>query len=85
LVVFEIFCSPRRCVITGRDGRLCDTHQRTAIAAADGVVHDEPVFDSRDEEDQFMLAMDCTCSATPQSSGPPFPANSPPISQDRRG
>jgi hypothetical protein len=49
LVVFEIFFSPRRCVITGRDGRLCDTHQRTAIATEDSDVHDEPVFDARDE------------------------------------
>jgi hypothetical protein len=48
-VVFEIFFSPRRCVITGRDGRVCDTPQRTALATADSEVHDEPVFDARDE------------------------------------
>jgi hypothetical protein len=73
------------CVITSRDGCVCDTPQRTAIATADSEVHDEPVFDSRDEEDQCMWAMDCTCSAMPQSSGPLFPAHSPPVAQDRRG
>jgi hypothetical protein len=29
---------------------VCDTPQRTTIAAADGEVHDEPAF-SRDAED----------------------------------
>jgi hypothetical protein len=48
-VVFAIGFSPRRGVITSRDGRVCDTLQRTAIATADSEVHDEPVFDSRDE------------------------------------
>jgi hypothetical protein len=28
---------------------VCDTPQRTAIVAADSEVHDEPVFDSRDD------------------------------------
>jgi hypothetical protein len=37
------------CVITSRDGCVCDTPQRTAIATADREVHDEPVFDSRDD------------------------------------
>jgi hypothetical protein len=37
-------------VTAGGDGRVCDTPQRTAIAAADREVHDEPVLDSRDEE-----------------------------------
>jgi hypothetical protein len=32
-------------VLTGRDGRVGDTPQRTTIAAADGELHDERVFD----------------------------------------
>jgi hypothetical protein len=55
VAVFAIFLSPRLCVITGCDGRLCDAPQRTTIAAADSEVHDEPVF-SRDEEDQFITS-----------------------------
>jgi hypothetical protein len=42
-------------VITGCDGRVYDTPQRTAIAAADSEVHDEPVF-SHDAEDQFITS-----------------------------
>jgi hypothetical protein len=42
-------------VLTGGGGRVCDTPQRTAIAAADREVHDEPVF-SRDEEGQFITS-----------------------------
>jgi hypothetical protein len=42
-------------VLTGGDGRVCDTPQRTAIAAADNEVHDEPIF-SRDAEDQCMTS-----------------------------
>jgi hypothetical protein len=48
-VVFEIGFSPRRCVITSRDGCVGATPQRTAIAAADSEVHDEPIVDSRDD------------------------------------
>jgi hypothetical protein len=41
-------------VITGCDGRVCDTPQRTTIAAANREVHDEPVF-SRDEEANLVI------------------------------
>jgi hypothetical protein len=34
---------------------VCDTPQRTVIAAADSEGHDEPVF-SRDAEDQCMTS-----------------------------
>jgi hypothetical protein len=43
-------------VITGCDGRVYDTPQRTAIAAADSEVHDAPVFDGRDAADQCMTS-----------------------------
>ena len=33
---------------------MCDSPQRTAIAAADGEVHDELVFSHDDEEDQCI-------------------------------
>jgi hypothetical protein len=42
-------------VTAGGDSCVGDTPQRTAIAAADGAVHDEPVF-SRDEEDQCITS-----------------------------
>jgi hypothetical protein len=43
-------------MITSCDGRMCDTPQRTSIAAADSEGHDELVFDCRDVEDQFMTS-----------------------------
>jgi hypothetical protein len=55
-------------VITGGDGRVYDTPQRTTIAAADSEVHDEPVF-SRDEEDQFKAAPDHLHIQLPGSPG----------------
>jgi hypothetical protein len=42
-------------VLPSGDGRVGDTPQRTAIAAADGAVYDGPVF-SRDEEDQCITS-----------------------------
>jgi hypothetical protein len=59
---------------TGSDHQFCDTHQRTETAISDGVVRFELVFDSREEYDQYMDAMDCWREATQkhQQSEPPF-------------
>ena len=48
-----LFWSPRPGVLPSGDGRVCDTPQRTIIAAADSEVHGDPVF-SQDKEDQFI-------------------------------
>jgi hypothetical protein len=42
----------------GIDHRFCDTHRRTEIAISDAEVHYELVFDSRQEYEPFMFAMD---------------------------
>ena len=51
---------------TGSDHRFCDTHQRTEIVISDGVVRFEVVFDSREEYDRYMEAMDCLRNTTHQ-------------------
>jgi hypothetical protein len=43
-------------VLTGGDGRVCDTPQRTSIAAADGEALADPVFGGRNAEDQLMTS-----------------------------
>ena len=42
-------------MLTGGDGRVCDTPQLTSIAAADGEVHDEPIF-AYNGEDHFITS-----------------------------
>jgi hypothetical protein len=54
--------------LTGIHHRFCDTHQRPEIAIADGDVRYELVFDSREEYDQFMQALDCASYATGKPS-----------------
>jgi hypothetical protein len=53
--------------LRGIDHQFCDAHQRTEIAISDGDVHYELVFDSREEYDQFVCAMDCAQYATGKS------------------
>jgi hypothetical protein len=54
--------------LRGIDHRFCDMHQRTEIAISDGEVHYELVFDSREESDEFMYAMDCARYVTGNAS-----------------
>ena len=54
--------------LRGIDHRFCDTHCRTEIAIADGDVRYELVFDSHDEYDRYMEAMDCACYVTGKPS-----------------
>jgi hypothetical protein len=54
--------------LRGIDHRFCDAHQRTEIAISDGGVRYELVFDSREEYDEFMFAMDCARYATGKAS-----------------
>jgi hypothetical protein len=54
--------------LRGIEHRFCEDRQRTEIAISDAEVHFELVFESREEYDQFMHALDCACHVTGKAS-----------------